>query len=734
MPVPEQTPVATFTGNGVTTDFSFTWGASAAAHVVVEVDDVELVSGVDFSVLSIGDGGGTVRITPAPALDAAIAVFRRTPLERVDIDYQEGGPFKAETVDLDFNTLWRAVQEIGYSVSLVPQLPPGSPLAGTVRFPPPGAGHFLRWNTAGDALEAVDVETAASVSTLRADLADPDGASLVAFRQPLPGAAARTVQLKLGDVVSIEDYGAVGDGIADDTEALLAAIATGKRIVCPRGKSYRYTTTITINIGHVDFGGATLVYDGPKNAFALVINNPGGVAGATDVRNFLLRCTDTDTVNRTHGLCLGGSCGKLDGARIEGFTGISFAMGSGAEAHTGVTLAGSQQCYYWDVASVAVASTSGWNFVIPASNNANHFRSLSAFPYGSGATPRPANCIDELVIGGTGNTFDRVSLEASPSNRVALFLPTSNGNQILGVAYVEFNPAWATPPFPRVEAQPLSSGNRMSMRHPYASIAAISDLGTANDLRALPSYYINGAQEVPPSAGVNMIQNGRFENGSTGWSNFSVGSTLSYVAGFLSGKAMRVDVVAGRPNVAQDLVAVGGYSLDGLRGQNITVSGYVRTNLPDASIKAAGLTQGRVRSDGVAQYFVATVKVPTAASAVSVALITESSNLTGYVEWSDVTAVIGNQPLALGPREPLIGSATYNPPNIAAGAQASTTVTVVGAALGDYAVASFGLDLQGVELAAYVSAADIVTVLFKNGSAGPIDLGSGTLRVRVTKV
>src|SRR5690606_8294929 len=127
MPVPEQTPVATFTGNGVTTDFPFTWGASAAAHVVVEVDDIELVQGVDYTVLSIGDAGGTVRITPAPALDAAVSVFRRTPLERVDIDYQEAGPFLAETVDLDFNTLWRAVQEVGYRVGLVPQLPVGSP-------------------------------------------------------------------------------------------------------------------------------------------------------------------------------------------------------------------------------------------------------------------------------------------------------------------------------------------------------------------------------------------------------------------------------------------------------------------------------------------------------------------------------------------------------------------------------------------------------------------------------
>lgn len=224
MPVPEQTPVATFTGNGVTTDFPFTWGASAAAHVVVEVDDIELVQGVDYTVLSIGDAGGTVRITPAPALDAAVSVFRRTPLERVDIDYQEAGPFLAETVDLDFNTLWRAVQEIGYTVGLVPQLPVGSPLAGTVRFPPPGAGLFLRWNAAGTDIEAVDVETEAPISTLRADLADDavgQGGALVTIKSSLPGAVARSTRGKLDEIVSLTDFGAI-TGV-DDTALLQRA-------------------------------------------------------------------------------------------------------------------------------------------------------------------------------------------------------------------------------------------------------------------------------------------------------------------------------------------------------------------------------------------------------------------------------------------------------------------------------------------------------------------------------
>lgn len=81
----------------------------------------------------------------------------------------------------------------------------------------------------------------------------------------------------------------------------------------------------------------------------------------------------------------------------------------------------------------------------------------------------------------------------------------------------------------------------------------------------------------------------------------------------------------------------------------------------------------------------------------------------------------------------LSGSATYDPASLADGAGATTTVTVTGAALGDFAEASFSLDLQGITLTAWVSASNTVSVRFQNESGGPLDLGSGTLKARVRK-
>ena len=69
------------------------------------------------------------------------------------------------------------------------------------------------------------------------------------FTQDGTGAVQRTVESKLQDVVSVKDFGAVGDGSNDDTAEIQAALdsisSTGGKVVIPRGK-YKLTSTITI--------------------------------------------------------------------------------------------------------------------------------------------------------------------------------------------------------------------------------------------------------------------------------------------------------------------------------------------------------------------------------------------------------------------------------------------------------------------------------------------------------
>jgi hypothetical protein len=84
------------------------------------------------------------------------------------------------------------------------------------------------------------------------DLADDDGADWIGFEQAGANAVARSVQDKMRDVVSVKDFGAVGDNTADDTDAFEAAIATGNGIYIPAG-TYRLTRTLdtrTLGLGN----------------------------------------------------------------------------------------------------------------------------------------------------------------------------------------------------------------------------------------------------------------------------------------------------------------------------------------------------------------------------------------------------------------------------------------------------------------------------------------------------
>lgn len=78
------------------------------------------------------------------------------------------------------------------------------------------------------------------------------------------------------------------------------------------------------------------------------------------------------------------------------------------------------------------------------------------------------------------------------------------------------------------------------------------------------------------------------------------------------------------------------------------------------------------------------------------------------------------------------GSAVYDPGNLTAGSSTSTTVTATGAAVGDRVITpSFSLSLGGLMTSGYVSAANTVTVTFFNPTGGAVNLASGTLRVKV---
>lgn len=134
---------------------------------------------------------------------------------------------------------------------------------------------------------ATNVQNA--IQEVVADLAGASGSSLVGFLQSGTGAQATTVQAKLRETVSVKDFGAVGDGIADDTAAIQAALdygATSGITVIASG-TFKITSKVTIK-GNADFSDATInVYGTP--AIALEISTGNTANPTTILYNAIVR-------------------------------------------------------------------------------------------------------------------------------------------------------------------------------------------------------------------------------------------------------------------------------------------------------------------------------------------------------------------------------------------------------------------------------------------------------------
>lgn len=94
----------------------------------------------------------------------------------------------------------------------------------------------------------VDNLNGADAATL-AVLAASSGSSLIGYINSGTGAVARTVQARLRDFVSVKDFGALGNGVNDDTTAIQAALDAHSFVYFPAG-NYLVSNSLKMNDGN----------------------------------------------------------------------------------------------------------------------------------------------------------------------------------------------------------------------------------------------------------------------------------------------------------------------------------------------------------------------------------------------------------------------------------------------------------------------------------------------------
>jgi hypothetical protein len=283
--------------------------------------------------------GGTVNMVVAASATSTVTITSNIDnLQPTDLTNQGGFYPEVITDSLDRATIQiQQISDIGdrtikYPISDGPNLNMQLPTVAN------RASKYLTFDAAG--LPTVSVGTGTDTA-LRTDLANNSvalaGSSLVGFRQSDATSVARTVLTKLRETKSVTDFGAVGDGVTDDTAAFNAAqtASTPNPVFVPAG-SYAITGTVTgsfFTSGVVTIVGGTVTSISTYGTNA-TINGNITVSGTTTVANIAVNgagitttSTGTATVFNTNATTLnvGGAATTVSLGAATGTTTINNA-------------------------------------------------------------------------------------------------------------------------------------------------------------------------------------------------------------------------------------------------------------------------------------------------------------------------------------------------------------------------------------------------------------------------
>jgi len=648
------------------------------------------------------------------------------------------------------------------------------------------------WLTAGVAYKFVTKTSAAvtigtydniidSSAYVFSTLAASNGSSLIGYTQGSANAVATTVQTKLREFVSVQDFGAVGDGVANDTAAVQAffnyiaandvgtAYCNGKFLISSGvyyGDGATQVATLRIE-GYADFiaanaidtlvdfrSSANLIWDGAVKALGI---------GGTSYASRTCRV----------GIRVGGSSLTVSSARAKfGTLRANFFYDTGLSVETYSTLTdfGNVRAGYCGSGKTGFSLTSNWsNPVNSGSSNSVGQRTVIDV-----TTLPPTNLETPIIVNISGQPYYVISVD-TVNSKLTLFpwvdSTLASGSLIYmfgGGVHVKGSDAGICG-FNQIDSTGCGFGlwttalygvivDRIVSQNCGAGFAYGFDYNASNVGFTLNGYYAETNDfdliKVTGSfiAGGTNIHGGviitDYENNYAKWAScaaprdsgnelFEPGLSSNQVIVISAGMSheyltpgnnwqetsstyslfptntpthkifQRDNWTINLQTPKDDLNRLFGYGFD-----TLTIIGATNTNGNPTGTFTFNAPVGYTVNGGASAAF---------------AGFTGPAVFQIYYQISTLDILIRCSTYAPS------GSATYNPPSLNDGDGTTTTVTVTGAVLGDYAEASFSNSLQGIMMTAFVSAADTVSVRFQNETGGVLDLASGTLRARVRK-
>lgn len=168
-----------YIGDGSLSSYGFDFKIYDQSHLLVIVADdngdefPELVLGTHYTVSGVGeeDGGNIALINGAfdwidsgnLKTDYTLTILSNRPSSQ-NLSLRNQGPYYPEDIEKALDEITKLIKQVEEKVGRVITLPSSTPL-NNVQIGAPTPLYFLRWNAAGDAIEAV--ATAASVTAVR---------------------------------------------------------------------------------------------------------------------------------------------------------------------------------------------------------------------------------------------------------------------------------------------------------------------------------------------------------------------------------------------------------------------------------------------------------------------------------------------------------------------------------------------------------------------------------------
>jgi hypothetical protein len=253
-------PRTRYAGDGARTSFDFPFPVLASDDLLVFVDDQPATG---FAITGLGLPTATVTFLAPPAGGTTITLLRRTEGIR-ETEFVDGGPFRAAAINAELDRIIMLIQEDREEHNRALR---ARAFEGELDFclPPVAqrANRLFGFDSSGQPMVFGQSELPLS-GDASGQLVTPAGAT-----------TARVLGEHLAAVVNVRDFGAIGDGVSDDTAAFQAALTAAKARSCVAYVPAS-SNSYVIGAGMV-LDGVRLIGDGPGSMLRLALASGFGL-------------------------------------------------------------------------------------------------------------------------------------------------------------------------------------------------------------------------------------------------------------------------------------------------------------------------------------------------------------------------------------------------------------------------------------------------------------------------